>query len=166
MSRHYFCHLFAKTMYFRFITLAPEYAPFLMSWFTTSSGHNIHAYQRHFVGIATKIALGSRVTRGVFEKNRPKYGPISELMLNIYRGKKRPKFWILLPVNFRVTAQSKQSPNRRNFAQSGHPVWKAHPRFFWVPTQRSNLSRGLFNKNYDGLVKSTCKFFFAKKHFK
>jgi hypothetical protein len=55
-----------------------------------------------------------------FLKNRPKCSP-THFCQNIFCGKKKPKnsgyFF-----NFPQTGQCKQSPERRKFAQSGHPA--------------------------------------------
>jgi hypothetical protein len=57
------------------------------------------------------------------EKNRTTVAQhifLSKLKRNFYRGKSSPQNnWLLL--HFSKTAQRKQSPNRRKFAQSGHP---------------------------------------------
>jgi hypothetical protein len=56
-------------------------------------------------------------------KNRPKCSPahfLSKLIHNFYRGKLYPKN-VGFFFTFLKTVQSKQSPNRRKIAQSGHP---------------------------------------------
>jgi hypothetical protein len=61
----------------------------------------------------------SRVTRSVREKS-PKMWPSplfgNKIMNYLFRGKKERKLH-----NLKKTVQRKQSPNRRKFAQSGHP---------------------------------------------
>jgi hypothetical protein len=44
---------------------------------------------------------------------------LSQLILNIYHEKSSPKIWAT-SLLFKKTAQSKQLPNRRKFAKSGH----------------------------------------------
>jgi hypothetical protein len=58
-------------------------------------------------------------------KNRPRCSPnhfVSKLLHYFYFGKLYIVLKIGLILYFFVTAQSKQSPNRQKFAQSGHPV--------------------------------------------
>jgi hypothetical protein len=43
-------------------------------------------------------------------------------MHNFYSGKSIPNFWAIYAI-FYKTAQSKQSPNWRKFAQSGSPAY-------------------------------------------
>jgi hypothetical protein len=42
-------------------------------------------------------------------------------MHNLNRGKSSPQIWATSRI-FKKTAQCKQSPKKRKFAQSGHPV--------------------------------------------
>jgi hypothetical protein len=49
---------------------------------------------------------------------------VVKIYTNISRGKKLQNFGLKI---LKKTAQSKQSPNRRKFAQSGHPAGKLHP---------------------------------------
>jgi hypothetical protein len=58
-------------------------------------------------------------------KSRTKCSPIHflwKLIYNFYRGKKSSLIICAASVIFTKTTQSEQSPNRRKFAQSGHPV--------------------------------------------
>jgi hypothetical protein len=60
-------------------------------------------------------------------KKRPKYSPthfVAILIHYLNSGRKWPKN-VGHFCNFQKTAQSKQSPNRRKFAQSGHPGFEA-----------------------------------------
>jgi hypothetical protein len=58
-------------------------------------------------------------------KSLPKYSSINylfKLIHNWHHGKNSPKISFTSTYNFQNTAQSKQLPNRRKVAQSGHPV--------------------------------------------
>jgi hypothetical protein len=64
------------------------------------------------------------VTRSYYEKaaqNGAQRNIWSKLIHNLHRGKSCPKCGMILEFS-KKPAQSKQSPNGRKFAQSGHPV--------------------------------------------
>jgi hypothetical protein len=80
-------------------------------------------YSNFLVRLLFTWPLQTRVTRWVCGKNRPKCSPrrvFSTWLDNFFRGKVVKKFFGSF-CNFPKTAQRKKSPNRRIFAQSGHP---------------------------------------------
>jgi hypothetical protein len=87
---------------------------------------------------------GSRVTRWVCEKS-PKIFFSKNVCTTFYRGKKVAKDLGYL-CNFHKTAQSKVWPNRRKFAQPGHPGLAGQSEKIWPLLKKRrvrHLSLGL-----------------------